>query len=97
MTVQLCFNCNNVIEPNILHNCIKGITDNINRLHSNINLLLHHRLVERDKSYWEGFDDCIKQVMALLETADPHIWTDLLMTQVIKIAKSSKKNVDNKE
>ena len=40
MSNHVCYNCDGVIESvNLVHNCIRGITDNINRLHCNMNLL----------------------------------------------------------
>lgn len=43
MTIQICFNCDGVMQPNINHNCIRGITENINQLHSNLNTLMVKR------------------------------------------------------
>lgn len=75
MTHEICFNCDGFVEPNMVHSCIKGLKDNLNRLHSNINLLLHYRLVERDKSYWEGFDACLEMIKNYFENCD-HIALD---------------------
>lgn len=38
--IQICFKCDGLIHPNVFHDCIRGLTDNINRLHNNLNLLL---------------------------------------------------------
>ena len=48
MTTQICFNCDGVIEPIMIHNCIRGITENINRLHSNLNASIVGRLDHLD-------------------------------------------------
>jgi hypothetical protein len=45
---QICFNCDGLIENPASHNCIKGITDNINRLHSTMNQLLIKKLDHLD-------------------------------------------------
>lgn len=34
--IHICWNCDGVIENNIVHNCIRGITENINRLSTQI-------------------------------------------------------------
>lgn len=43
MTVQICCNCDGVIKDNLFHSCIRGLTENINRLHSNMNLLMKEK------------------------------------------------------
>lgn len=48
MKTQICFNCDAVMEPMAAHNCIKGITENINRLHSNMNSLMVKKLDHLD-------------------------------------------------
>lgn len=48
MSGQICFNCEGLIDLNVSHNCIKGLTENINRLHFNMNKLMVKKLDHLD-------------------------------------------------
>ena len=45
---QICFNCDAVMVNNMMHNCIKGITDNINSLREKIDKLGQNKLDHLD-------------------------------------------------
>ncbi len=88
---HICFNCDGLMEypeAPFTHSCTKGITANINRLHNNVNLLLRNK----DEKFWEGFDACLEIILNHLDNADPHIWTDLLKSQISLIAELYKKD-----
>lgn len=76
MTVKICANCDGIIEPTELHNCIRGITDNLNRLHSNMNQLMVKKLDHLDglKYALEIINDVEKNYRAMgMEREARHI------------------------
>lgn len=63
---RICGKCDGYMDERMVHDCIRGITDNINRLHSNLNLLLK----TKDEKFWEGFDACWEMVINSLDSQD---------------------------
>lgn len=45
---QVCFNCDGVMENAVAHNCIRGLTENINRINLNLDKLIVKKLDHLD-------------------------------------------------
>ncbi len=63
MKTHICFNCDAVIDNSEAHNCIKGITKNINRLHSSVN-----KLLERTADHLDG----LKYALKIIDDTEQH-------------------------
>lgn len=55
--IQICFQCDGIIEERITHSCIRGLTDNINRLHHNSN------------GYIKGIEKSIERINIIIKSA----------------------------
>lgn len=63
MTTQICANCDGVMEANLFHNCIRGITDNIENLRRAI-----AQGIEKRPDHLDG----LKYALQLVENLEHH-------------------------